>query len=309
MTRSEFLFKLIDVAFHPFQNYRRYPGMTREADFAYDEAFGADCRGEFYYNPADLKSGKKLPVIVNVHGGGFVKGDKSHRRSLCKRYASHGYFVFNINHRLSPKYKFPAGVQDCIKAMNYLAEVADKYNLDLSKVCVTGDSAGAYYATMITAVSFDDALRQKLNVPEVKVKPSVLLSFCGPYDLVASITLTKLPFNLVWDIGRCYLDEEGYALKKDFTNISDYKFLNQLSPINYTNASWCPCFLVMSEKDVFCKGQGELMTKKLKDLGVEVESFSSHKFLDNHCFHMDMGKKISKECFKKAFVFLDKHLK
>jgi acetyl esterase/lipase len=308
MTRSEVVFRAIDILWHAPQNYRRYDNIKKEGSFVYDDAFAEDCVGDIYYDPSLLESGKKLPVVVNIHGGGFVKGDKHHRSSVSKRFAANGYIVFNINYRLSPKYSNPEATRDCIKAVNYLAKLPEKFNIDLNKVVVTGDSAGAYYATQIVAVANSEELRKKLECDESIVRPACLLSFCGPYDLVASITLTKLPFDILWDIGRCYLDNDNYNLKKDFSNINDYPLLKEMSPIEWVNKNWCPSFLVMAKQDIFCKGQGELLEKKLMEAKVPVDSFKSHKFIDNHCFHLDMFKPISKRCYKKAFEFLDKHL-
>ena len=310
MTRSEFIFVLIDKLFYVPQNYRRYKGIeVVNKGIVYDENYPDDCCAEVYYDPKLIGEDKpKLPVILNVHGGGFVKGDMRYRKSLCKRYASHGYFVFNINYRLSPKYSFPSANIDCANAMNYLLVLAEKYNIDLNKVCVTGDSAGAHFATQIVAMYTNEKLRNAIGAPEIKVKPAVLLSFCGPYDLVQSISLTKLPFNIVWDIGRCYFDNENFSLKKDFSNMNEVENLECASPINWVNDKWCPSFLVMSGKDIFCKGQGELLKQKLDECGVENETVASTKFIDNHCFHLNFWTKISKDCFKKAFEFLDKVL-
>ena len=311
MTRSEVAFVLIDVLCNPLQNYRRYKGMVMDKElFTYDENYPEDCIGQVYYNPELVGKDKPLlPVVFNIHGGGFVKGDMHYRRSLSKRYASHGYFVVNINYRLSPKYKFPEPLTDCVNAFNYLEKLAEKYNIDIKRVCVTGDSAGAYYATQLVALSANPELTEKLGTPRLTVKPALLVSFCGPYDLVKSISLTKLPFNMVWDIGRCYLDNENFKLKKDFSNIETYPNLDCLSPINWVNDKWCPSFLVMSGKDIFCKGQGELLKAKLDECGVENESFASTKFIDNHCFHLNFWTKISKECFRKVFSFMDIRLK
>lgn len=311
MTRSELLFAFIDVAFDPLQNYRRYKGMAKEKEnFVYDPEFPDECAGEAYYDPELIGEGKPLlPVVLNIHGGGFVKGDMRHRRSLCKRYAKHGYFAANINYRLSPKHKFPAAIIDCAKALNYLTALSAKYNIDLSRVCVTGDSSGAYYATQLVALDANPDLRARLGAPEIVVHPALLVSFCGPYDLPASISLTRLPFHLVWDIGRCYLDTDDFKLKKDFSNLSEYPDIPSVSPINWTNEKWPPTFLTMSEKDFFCKGQGELLNEKLVKSGIETRTFSSTKFFDNHCFHFNFWTKISKDCFRQVFEFMDSHLK
>lgn len=308
MTRSEILFAGIDVLFHPSQNYRRYPHITKEKDFAYDPSCPDDCRAEFYYDPSLIAAKQKMPVVVNIHGGGFVKGDKKHRSSLCKRFASHGYFTMNVNHTLSPKKSFPTAIHDIINALNYLKNVEEKYNLDLTKVCLTGDSSGAYYATQAVSLANDENQRKTLNAPEFLVKPALLVSFCGPYDLFAALSMTKLPFNLVWDMGNCVLGAD-FGLKKDFSNAKDYPFIKEVSPTNFVNSNWCPTFLVMSQRDIFCKGHGEILAQKLSDNGVEVKTYSSTSLIDNHCFHMNMFTKTSKECFRQVFEFMDAHLK
>jgi acetyl esterase/lipase len=307
MTRSEFLFHIIDKGLHPIQNYRRFKNIVKEAEFVYDENYPDDCTGEFYYDPELIKT-ETLPVVVNIHGGGFVKGDKKHRTSLCGVYANKGYFVLNINYRLSPKSKFPAGVQDAVKAINYLDTVKDKYNIDLGKVVVTGDSSGAYYATMLVAVTHDETLRTALKCDEVKIMPKCLVSCCGPYDLVSIITSIKLPFDLIWDMGHCLLDSDTFQLKKDFSNMEEYEHIKEISPINWVNEKWGPTLLVMASEDFFCKGQGELLEKKLQEIGVLVDTYKSKKLVDNHCFHLDMYKSVSRKCFNKIFDFLDDYI-
>ena len=83
MTRSEFLFVLIDKLFDPSQNYRRYKNIVRKKDIVYsDRAPDLDTTAEVYYDPNLVGEGKPLlPVFVNIHGGGFVKGDKKYRRN------------------------------------------------------------------------------------------------------------------------------------------------------------------------------------------------------------------------------------
>ena len=311
MTRSEFLFVLIDKLFDPSQNYRRYKNIVRKKDIVYsDRAPDLDTTAEVYYDPNLVGEGKPLlPVFVNIHGGGFVKGDKKYRRSICKLFANEGYFVYNINYALSPKNAFPQACIDCITALNYLEELAKVYNIDLTKVCVSGDSAGAHHATQLVALASNEDQRTAIGAPEFKVKPTLLVSFCGPYDLVASISLTKLPFNIVWDIGRCYIYNDTFKLKKDFSNMNDFPLLKEASPINWVNEKWCPAFLAISGKDIFCKGQGELLKQKLDDLGVENEVYITSKLLENHCFHLTLNTKASKECIKQVLAFMEKHLK
>lgn len=298
MNRSEFIFTVIDVLFHIPQNYIRYKDIESEKDIVYSEIDPEFCKMDIYY-----KKGARtpMPVIVNIHGGGFVKGDKKHRISISHMYAERGWFVANINYRLSPKYVFPAAVEDVVNAVNYLTELKKRFDLNLDKVVLTGDSAGAYFAAETEAVVTDDALRQRLGIPECVVKPAGLALFCGPYDLLAALN-SKLPFGLLKSIAESFM---GIKLNKDLSNLSEYEHLKDIAPIDYVNPAWPPTVLTMAAKDVFCKGHGEAMYKKLTEAGVKVSEHHSVKLIDNHCYHFNYWVKASKEAMAMVFGFLD----
>lgn len=299
MTKSELLFKSIDYLLHIPQNYKRYPDVTVVKDIVYDEKYPYIAKGDIYFDKK-FDNGA-YPVILNIHGGGYVAGDKRHRKSLCSRFADNGWFVFNINYRLSPASPFPTAVVDCMNALNYLKTLSKEYNIDLDKIVVTGDSSGAYLASYLVAASTKPELRSQLGIPEPGVKIAGLLSFSGPYDIMTALK-TKLPFGLIRDIGDCFL---GMKLAKDFSNLEEYPLLKEIGITDHVNSDWCPAFLSYAEQDILCKGQGEILEQKLKDAGVAVTSHKSTKPLDNHCYHLDMYKNASKECFEGVWKFLD----
>ncbi|MDD4316684.1 MAG: alpha/beta hydrolase [Clostridia bacterium] len=300
MTKSEILFKSIDYILHFPQNYKQYPEVSIEKDIVYDENYPYIAKGDAYYDKKFEKDGK-YPVILNIHGGGYVAGDKRHRKSLCSRFADQGWFVYNINYRLSPQYPFPSAVIDCMNALNFLKTLAEKYDIDLDRVVVTGDSSGGYLASYLVAASTKEDLREQLGIPAPVVSIAGLASFSGPYDVMVALR-TQLPFGLIRDIGDCFL---GMKLKKDFSNLEEYPYINEIGVISHVNSDWCPTFLSYAEQDILCKGQGELLEQKLKEAGVPVWSHKSTKALDNHCYHLDMYKSVSKECFAEAGKFLE----
>ncbi len=297
MNRSEFLFAAIDVLFHPFQNYITKDGIKCVKDISYDDRYD-ECKGDVYFKEG---ASTPMPVIINIHGGGFVKGDKKHRKSISHLYADRGWFVWNVNYRLSPKSVFPSIVEDSINALNYLETLKEKYDLNLDKIVLTGDSAGAYAATYVVAALNDKALSDKLGVPEGKFRPAGLVSFCGPYDLLKALDL-KLPFGLVRSIGESFL---GFKFNKDYSNRVDYPLLNEVSPSAFVNENWCPTVLTMARKDMFCAGQGEILYENLQKAGVPVVEAHSETFMDNHCYHFNFWTKTSKETMKVVYDFLD----
>lgn len=88
--------------------------------------------------------GKKLPIIVSVHGGGWVYGDKERYQYYCMSLVQHGFTVVNFTYRLSPEFKFPAAIEDANSVFAWLLDNADKYAFDTNNIFAVGDSAGAH---------------------------------------------------------------------------------------------------------------------------------------------------------------------
>lgn len=103
------------------------------------------------------ESGKKPPLLVLIHGGGFSTNDSQSRQAVLmyQDMRAAGYACATVNYRLSGEAKYPSSVNDCAAAVRFLKANADTYGYDVSKVAVWGESAGGYLASMV-ALS-DDA--------------------------------------------------------------------------------------------------------------------------------------------------------
>ena len=77
MNKSELVFKAIDVLGHAPQNAKSFDGITCIKDIAYGTANLQ--KGDLYFKNDLNKSGDKKPIVLYIHGGGFIKGDKKHR--------------------------------------------------------------------------------------------------------------------------------------------------------------------------------------------------------------------------------------
>ncbi len=313
MNRSQVVFKAIDIIGYIPQNITRYKGVVCVKDVAFNKKQNESESGDVYYSAKAMKlckeQGKKMPVILNIHGGGFVMGDKKCRKSYSAFWAEKGYFVFNINYRLAPTAQFPEYLYDSIDALNYLEELNKYYGtLDLNKIIVMGDSSGGYSAAYVAALAFDDELVKKLGAPEVRLKPAVLAPFCGIYDVNTLFDNNILPFKIIDVTAETFLGyehtDEGLAAVKS------YKYVDYISPIAFVNKKWCPTFLVWSNSDIVCTNQDEPIYEKLvENIGEEnVGKFTADGFANNHCFHLNMMLKISKQCFKAADDFFREKL-
>lgn len=222
--------------------------------------------------------GEKYPVLFYIHGGGFVAGDKHHRRAHSRWCANLGYFVVNINYGLCPEYKFPEPLKHLVYALNWVGENAEKYNLDLDKMVVSGDSAGGYYAAMLACITTDKDLQTRLGVStDLRFSGAVLN--CGIYDVGAAL---KAPVPL--DLGGKILYDFADIKKSEFDN---FEYRDICAPIDRVTSEFPKSFITYAKKDFFCGGQGERMLENLKNVGVYHEEYHSTKFTSNHCFSLN----------------------
>lgn len=91
-----------------------------------------------------------FPVIVLIHGGGWLFGDKGDvlNQPLLEA-LKRGYAVVCINYRLSDEAHFPSQIYDCKAAIRYIRTISSKYHLDSKQIGVWGGSAGGYLAALL----------------------------------------------------------------------------------------------------------------------------------------------------------------
>ncbi len=90
-----------------------------------------------------------MPVLVFIHGGGFVGGDKNAGYGHLVRFVKRGYLGVTINYRSAYEKHFPAQLQDCKCAIRFLRAHAKQYNLDADHIGVWGSSAGGNLVAML----------------------------------------------------------------------------------------------------------------------------------------------------------------
>ena len=91
----------------------------------------------------------KLPVIVSIHGGGWVYGDKEVYQFYCMSLAQRGFAVVNYSYRLAPEYKYPASFEDTKTVCDWIIANAKEYGFDTEHIFGVGDSAGAHMLSML----------------------------------------------------------------------------------------------------------------------------------------------------------------
>jgi len=98
----------------------------------------------------------RLPVVINLHGGGWCQGSPEQSEWLASHVAVRaGVMVISPTYRLAPEHQYPAAVEDADRAMAWVLENADRLGADLDRLVVMGDSAGGNLAAVLALKSRD----------------------------------------------------------------------------------------------------------------------------------------------------------
>ena len=144
------------------------------------------------YLPA-TDAARPAPVVIWIHGGGWVGGSKSAQRetSICKTLAENGYAAFSIDYQLAkdpkktepstnPDVAWPQNIHDCKSALRYIRREATTFGIDPTRIAVSGGSAGAHLA-LVLGLSGDDAALNKGGLyTDQSNKVSCIIDFYGP---------------------------------------------------------------------------------------------------------------------------------
>lgn len=149
---------------------KEYPlpeDVSLQSDIFYDKKHLPAHRLDVYR--PKKREGEVLPVIVNVHGGGLLMGNKEFNRPFCAALSQAGYLVFSIEYRLVPDCFFYDQLKDLHLAFAFIKEHLSEYGGDISHVYACGDSGGACLLTYGAALQ-----KNRVLAVAAGVKPSGL---------------------------------------------------------------------------------------------------------------------------------------
>jgi len=151
-----------------------------EFDVVYD---ASSEQGRFdVFRPAD--SDQPLPTVFWVHGGAFIAGQKEPLRNYLPVLASHGFTVVNVEYTHAPEATYPTPVQQVDATIAYVVEHADRFGVDMDRIVLAGDSAGAHIAAQTAMAIAQPEYAEASGLPAA-IEPDQLVAtvlFSGPYD-------------------------------------------------------------------------------------------------------------------------------
>lgn len=107
---------------------------------------------------------EKLPVIVNVHGGGMVIGTKEFNRYYCAELVKLGFLVFSVEYPLIPDCMIYDQFESVSRAMDKVQTLIETYQGDAEKIYAVADSGGACLLTYAAAMQNCGALAEAAGV-------------------------------------------------------------------------------------------------------------------------------------------------
>lgn len=134
-----------------FKNLKHIDGVKSTLDIRYFKGANKYHLFNMYY--PENSDTKKLPLMIDIHGGGWIYGDKDLNRFHNAYYASKGFCVLSMSYRLLLRTNLKGIVKDLFHFFNYIEKNKDKLNISFDNVLLCGDSAGGHLALLINAIN------------------------------------------------------------------------------------------------------------------------------------------------------------
>ena len=230
-------------------------------------------RADIYQSKSNLPNTLN-PGIILIHGGAWFAGDKTNDIIHAKKLAKMGFVVMVINYRLVPKHPFPAQIDDCYLAQEWLNSHAKELGVNPDQIGAWGYSAGGHLAALL-------ATNPKDNLPRLKAA----VVGAAPCDLT--------------------LISEDSKLLSNFLGGSRAKYpqrYRDASPVSHVSSDDPPIFLFHGSKDWLVP---PVMSKAMRDV-LEKNRVPFEYFVVEKKAHLMTF--IDKEATEKSFLFLKTHL-
>lgn len=217
---------------------------------------------DIYYPQGTIE---KLPVIIDIHGGGWMYGYKEINKYFCLKLAQKGFLVASINYRLAGDVLFDDQIRDIFAALKWLGNNLKDYPADMNNIFLAGDSAGGHFACVTIAVNLNKDMQKDFGVDYIGYDFKAVAAICPAVDLLSPNFIMnvnvpvllgknsrKSPYRKYLDVNRIatkqfpsfyiltasgdFLRAQAYKLKKIFDNLGvEYRFRDFTVKLNGKN--------------------------------------------------------------------------
>ena len=209
------------------------------------------------YLPRDADG--STPVLIYIHGGGWVGGSKESRVLRLLPWMEMGWAVVNVQYRLSDISLAPAAVEDCRCALRWVIQNAARYNFDTDRIVVSGDSAGGHLALTTGMLPESAGLDRQCAGNNISSR--------GPEEPVAAI----INWYGITDVGDLLEgpNMQSYAVEWLGSIPNRFEVAERVSPLTYVRSGLPPILTIHGDADRLVPYQhGVLLHEELTKAGV-----------------------------------------
>ena len=193
------------------------------------------------------------PVLMYIHGGGWVGGTKESSVLRILPYLEMGWAVANVEYRLGAVARAPAAVEDGLCALRWVIRNAGQYNLDTSRIVTTGNSAGGHLALTTGMIPASAGLDRECPGSE-ELSVAAIINWYG---------ITEVGDLLDGPNTKSYAVEWMGSLENRF------EIAERVSPMTYVRAGLPPTLTIHGDADPTVPYQHAIaLHEKLDELGV-----------------------------------------
>lgn len=193
------------------------------------------------------------PVLMFVHGGGWVGGTKESNVLRLLPYLEMGWAVVNVEYRLGAVARAPAAVEDCLCALRWLIRNAEEYNLDTSRIVTTGNSAGGHLALTTAMIPTSAGLDRECPGSE-ELNVTAIINWYGITDVADLLDGPNI---------------RSYAVEWIGSLANRFEIAERVSPMTYVRSGLPPTLTIHGDADPTVPYQQAVsFHQRLDDLGV-----------------------------------------
>lgn len=238
------------------------------------------------YAPRELDA--PTAGLIFIHGGGWMKGNKSDYKFYTVRFAAKGYVAASIGYRFGSEAHFPAALEDAKCAIRWMRANAASLNVDPDRIVVLGGSAGGHLS-MMAGYTADTGLFEGGGGHEgVSSAVRAVVDLYGPTDLSAAAA-------------------RDHKSVTDFLGVrfeQDPDLFYQASPLYQVRSTSPPTLLFQGTiDDLVPTAQSDALAEKLIELGVPYW----YDRIDGYPHTMDLAPEINERVFDLILRFLETH--
>jgi acetyl esterase/lipase len=217
-----------------------------------------------FWEPKD--NDKPIPTLIYIHGGGWLFGDRTGATPQLLPYFALGWNIVNVDYRMSGQGLAPAAVEDSVCALRWIYRNAKQFHVDISRIVVTGHSAGGHLSLMVgtfdPASGLDYGCLADAAWGDVSLKVAAVVNWYGISDVNDLLAgSNRKTYAVAWLGNQTNRDE----------------IARKVSPLTYVRPGLPPIITIHGDQDdVVPYSQAVRLHQALDNAGVQNELVTIH---------------------------------